>query len=75
MGIVDGLDDGGAKGDIIDKVAVHDIEVEPVGAGLDGAAGFLSDPVEIGGEQGGGDDTIGVGPILHALILDGGRFF
>lgn len=75
MGVVDGLDDGGSKGDVIDKVAVHDIEVEPVGTRLDGAGGFLSNAREIGGEQGGGDDAIGVGPILHDLILDGWGFF
>lgn len=43
VGFVDGLDDGGAKRDVIDEMPVHDVEVEPVGARVDGAAGFLID--------------------------------
>lgn len=47
---MDGLDDGGAEGDVVDKMAVHDIEVEPIGAGVDGAGGFLADFRKISGE-------------------------
>jgi hypothetical protein len=32
-GAADGFDDGRAEGDVGDEVAVHDVEVDPVGAG------------------------------------------
>lgn len=43
VGFVDGLDDGGAEGDVVHEMAVHDIEVEPIGTGEDGARDFLAD--------------------------------
>jgi len=46
-----GGDDGGTKGNVRHKVAVHDVEVQPVGAGADGAFGFRTQAGEIGGEQ------------------------
>lgn len=48
----DGADDGGAEGDIGNEVAVHDVEVEPVGAGARGAGDFAVESGEIGCEQG-----------------------
>jgi hypothetical protein len=39
----DGFDDGGAEGNVRHKMAVHDVEVQPVGAGAFGAHGFLAE--------------------------------
>src|ERR1035437_7368509 len=46
----DGGDDFGAEGNVGDEVAVHDVEVQPVGPGAGGASGFLAKAGEIGGE-------------------------
>ena len=51
VGLVDRLDDSWAEGNVVDEVAVHDIEVEPIASGVDGACGFLFDSAEISGEQ------------------------
>jgi len=53
------LDDGWAEGDVVDEVAVHDIEVHPVGTRVDGASGFICYTAKIGGEERGGDDSVG----------------
>ena len=46
-----GGDDVGAEGDVRHKLAVHDVEVQPVGAGPFGAGGFFAQAGEIGGQQ------------------------
>jgi len=51
-----GGNEGGTKGDIIDEVAVHDVHVQPIGAGVLRAADFLGQARKIAGEDGGGDD-------------------
>jgi hypothetical protein len=40
-------DHGRADGDVRGKMAIHDIEVNPIGSGLDNGADFLSKPAEI----------------------------
>jgi hypothetical protein len=47
----DGLHDGRAEGDVLDEMAVHDVEVQPVGRRSIGAPGFFFQAPEIGGEQ------------------------
>ena len=37
-------------------MAVHDVDVDPVGAGLVDRAHLLAEPGEIGGQDRGGDD-------------------
>ena len=51
-----GGDEGGAEGDVIDEMAVHDVHVQPIGAGLLRAGDFFAEAAEIAGEDGGGDD-------------------
>ena len=46
-----GGDDGGAEGNIGNELAVHDVEVQPVGPGRGGAGGFLAEAGKVGGEQ------------------------
>ena len=61
VGFVDGGDELGAEADIVDEVAVHDIEVEPVDACADGAGAFVGETAPVGGEEGRGDDALGAG--------------
>lgn len=61
VGFVDGGDELGAEADIVDEVAVHDIEVEPVDACADGAGAFFCETAPVGGEEGRGDDALGAG--------------
>jgi len=49
--VIDGFDDSRAKGDVVNKVPVHDIEVNPVTATADGSLGLLHDSREIGSEK------------------------
>ncbi len=65
VGLVNCLYDCGAEGDIIDEVAIHDVEVKPIGAGVDGAGGFLADFGEVGGEEGWSDDAVVEGSCDH----------
>lgn len=49
-----------ADGDVRDEVPVHDVDVQPVGAGVVNDAGaFVREVAEVGGEDGGGDDGFG----------------
>lgn len=63
--LIDGFDDGGAERDVVDEVSVHDVEVHPVCAGVDGADDFIGDFGEVGGEQGWGDDVVFEGRRVH----------
>ena len=49
------LHDHRAEADVGDEMPVHDVEVQPVGAGGGDGARFLAQPGEIGGEERGGD--------------------
>ena len=49
------IDDRGAEGDVRHEPAVHDIDVNPIGAGLVDRADFLAEPPQIGCEDGGRD--------------------
>ena len=64
-------DELGTEGDILDKVAVHHVEVEPVRPGLLGPAHFLAHLRPVGREEGGGDDSglavAHVGAIIFTL--------
>lgn len=52
----DGFDHGGAEGDVVNEVAVHDVEVEPFGTSVFGAVDFFFDVGEVGGEERGEDE-------------------
>ena len=65
IGFMDGLNEGRAEGDVVDKVSVHDVEMKPVGAAVDCAGGFISDSSEVGGKEGWGDDPVSKVPLLH----------
>ncbi len=52
----DGGDHGGAEGDVVDEVAVHDIEVEPARARGLRALHLGLDVGEVGGEERGDDE-------------------
>jgi len=51
-------DEGGAKGNVVDEPAVHDIEVKPVGASRFSPADLLRQPGPVGGKNAGGDDSL-----------------
>ena len=51
-----------ADGDVRDEMAVHDVDVDPVGAGLVDRAHLLAEPREIGGQDRGGDEGCGHRP-------------
>ena len=42
--------------DVRHEMAVHDVQVQPIGAGRLNGAGLILQPAEIGGEQAGRDD-------------------
>ena len=46
------VDDVRAKGDVGNEMAIHDVEMYPIGAGLDRVGDFLAQLREIGGENG-----------------------
>ncbi len=48
-------DDRRAEGDVGDEMTVHDVEVDPVGAGGVDGGDLGAQPGEIGGQDGGGD--------------------
>ena len=48
-------DDGVAEGNVGDEVAVHDVDVQPVGALGHGGAAGEAEGSEVGGEDGGGE--------------------
>lgn len=58
VGGVDGGDHGRAEGNVVHEVPIHDVEVHPIGSGVDGTGSFLRDSTEIGGEERGGDDAV-----------------
>jgi hypothetical protein len=49
-------DDGAANGHVWHKMAVHDIDVEPVGALLNLLGAVMTQIGEVGAENGGSDD-------------------
>ncbi len=61
-----GLDDGGAEGNVGHKMAVHDVEVKPVGAGAVDAGGFGAEAGEIRGQERRGDDHLRGGSLSHS---------
>jgi hypothetical protein len=62
------LDHRGSKGNIIDKMAIHNIKVQPIASGINGAAGLISDPTEVSSEERGCNNPILEGPFLHGPI-------
>jgi hypothetical protein len=64
---MDRLDDGGSKGDVIDKIPVHHIQMQPIRASIDGTGGFLTNFREIGSKQGRSDDAIEVSLGNHGI--------
>lgn len=48
--------DGRAKGDVWYKVAVHDVDVDPVAVNAHEFGAGVAQGREVGGEDGGGDD-------------------
>jgi len=46
-----GGDHSGAEGNIRHEMAVHDVEVQPIGTSAGGTGGFRAQTREIGGEQ------------------------
>ncbi len=60
------LHDSRAEGDVGHEMAVHHVEMKPIGAGGDDIAHFLAEPGEIRGENRWGDDNVGV----HAPCSD-----
>ncbi len=59
-----GLHDGGAEGDVVHEVPVHDVAMDPIAPGLGDAGDFLAEAAEVGGEDGGGDDGFAGGHIV-----------
>ena len=47
--------DSRAEGNIIDKMPVHDVAMNPIGPGFLNPAHFIGQSGKIGGENGGGD--------------------
>jgi hypothetical protein len=47
---------GRTERDVVHEVAVHDVEVKPVSPRFYGAADFIGETREIGGENGRGDE-------------------
>ena len=58
----------GPKGDVVHEVSVHDIEVQPVGAGGFDVFGFLAETGEVTGQQGGGNEDF---IVVHGRSLGG----
>lgn len=52
-------DDGGAEGDVGDKVAVHNVDMEPVRALVHLGRAFMAERAEVGAEDGGGYNSRG----------------
>lgn len=75
VGGVNGFHHRGAKGDVINKMSVHDVEVQPIGPTCDCPGTFFHDTGKICGQHGGGDNPVGIAPFLHLLGLAGRRFF
>ena len=65
---MDRSDHPGTERDVVDEVAVHDVEVQPVTAALDGAGTFVRDAAEVGGEHRGGNDPVVVRWWIHRAI-------
>ena len=55
-GFGDGIHEGGAERNVVHEMAVHDIEMVPVGSGGFGAADFFVEASEVAGEDGWGDE-------------------
>ena len=51
-----------ADGDVGDEMAVHHVDVDPVGAGLVDRADLLAEPGEVGGQDRRGNQRSGHGP-------------
>jgi hypothetical protein len=52
----DSRDDRGPEGNIIDEMAIHDVEMEPIGARFFDQVDLRFKMREIGGENGRGDE-------------------
>jgi hypothetical protein len=46
--------EGGTEGDVVHEMAVHDVQMQPVGACIFDALNFLMKPAEVTGEERGG---------------------
>ena len=62
------LDHCWSKRNIIDKMAVHDIQMHPICSSVNRAGGFSPHSAEVGGKEGRGDNAISVVPLFHAAI-------
>jgi hypothetical protein len=60
------LDDERADGDVGDEAAVHDVDVDPVGAGAVEGADLGAEAGEVGAEDRGGDEQ---GASVHARVV------
>ena len=47
-----------SKGNVVDEMSVHDVAMNPIGAGLLNAPHFLGQSGKIGGEDGGSDQDL-----------------
>ena len=53
-------DHGRAKRNVIDEMAIHDVEMQPIGAGLFGPMDFVCEARKIGGQDGRSDQDFGM---------------
>ena len=51
-----GRDDRRTEGNVIDEMPIHDVAVNPIGAGCLHPMDFVAESREIGGQNGWGDD-------------------
>ena len=63
----------GPEGEVGHEVAVHDVDMDPVGAGRVDGAHLLAKPREVGGEDGGGDEGLAHhgGEAAYTALLSG----
>lgn len=52
-------DNGRAKGHVRDEVAVHDVDMQPIGTLVHLGRAFMAEAGEVGAEDGGGDNCGG----------------
>lgn len=55
-----------SKGNVVDEMPIHDIEMKPVPAAGFGTTAFLRDPAPVGGEHGGCNDAL-LAVVRHGL--------
>ena len=70
--LAQGRQHGRAEADVRDEMAVHDVQMQPIGAGGFDSADLLPQPAEIGGEQAGGNGDVPRLGSSHGMFLDTG---